>query len=298
MNKQNNNLPLVSIIMPVYNGEKTLRYALASLLCQTYENWICIIVNDGSKDSTKQILDSLTDYRFRIYNLEKNCGRGFARDEALKHAEGKYLAYLDADDIMHKDKLRLQVEYLETHIDVMLCSCNFITISENFNVLRACENDNQISGKVYRYGQALPLSPAIIMVRLDQAAKFHYDHSLDVGEDYDFFARCCDGYKYGNVSEYLYFYMMNKTTVRKLLYYQFNSLNTCKASWKYGLKANAVRLFFKRIIKIIIYLVALPFFGANRLTVNRYGRYFPTQDIMDEYQIELGLIEEKIKKLQ
>ena len=212
MNKQNDSSPLVSVIMPVYNGEKTLRYALSSLLCQTYENWICIIVNDGSKDSTKQILDSLTDSRFRVYHLEKNCGRGIARDEALKHVEGQYLAYLDADDLMHREKLSLQVEFMETHPEAMLCSCDFITISEKFDALRACSKGNMISRNVFKYGQALPLLLPATMVRLDQASSFGYDHSLDVGEDYDFFARCCDGYKYGNIGAYLYYYMMNNTT--------------------------------------------------------------------------------------
>lgn len=297
MNRKNVHSPLVSIIMPVYNGEKTLRYALASLLSQTYENWSCIIVNDGSKDSTKQILDTLSDSRFHVYHLEKNCGRGIARDEALKHAEGKYLAYLDADDLMHSDKLAMQVEFMEAHPDVMLCSCDFITISENLDALRICSRGNIISENVYKYGQALPLLLGAIMVRLDRAAAFHYNHSLDVGEDYDFFARCCDGYKYGNIGNYLYFYMMNNTTAKKLLYYQFNCLNTSKAKWEKGLKYEAFVSCLKRLVKIVIYIVLLPFFGANKLTVNRYSRKIPSQSIIEKYKIELDLIKHKNNEL-
>lgn len=291
MIKPDSNFPLVSIIMPVYNGERTLRYALASLLCQTYENWICIIVNDGSKDSTSRILDSLADPRFRVYHLEKNCGRGIARDEALKHAEGKYLAYLDADDFMQRDKLSHQVEYMESHPEVMLCSCDYLTISENYDALRTCVRGSMISKNVFRYGQALPLLLGAIMVRLDQAATFHYNHSLDVGEDYDFFARCCDGYKYGNIEGYLYYYMMNNTTARKLLYYQFNSLNLCRVYWKRGLKIKAVNSFIVRLIKIAVYILLIPFVGANKLTINRYGSNPPQQSVVEEYNAELNLIE-------
>lgn len=294
MSGQTMNSPLVSIIMPVYNGEKTLRYAIASLLCQTYENWICIIVNDGSTDSTKSILDTLTDSRFHVYHLKKNCGRGIARDEALKHVEGKYLAYLDADDLMHKDKLAMQVEFLESHDKVMLCSCDYITISENLEALRVCSYGKMISDKVFRYGQALPLLLPAIMVRLDHARSFHYNHSLDVGEDYDFFARCCDGYRYSNISSYLYYYMMNNTTAKKLLYYQFNSLNTCKAKWEKGLKRAAVTSCIKRLFKIFIYILLLPFFGANKLTVNRYGKQLPSQSVIDGYKAEIDLIHRKL----
>ena len=290
MNKLNVYEPLVSIIMPVYNGEKTLRYALASLLCQTYENWICIIVNDGSKDSTKQILDSLSDPRFRVYHLEKNCGRGIARDEALKHTEGKYLAYLDADDLMSKDKLALQVEFMEKNTDVMLCSCDYITISENFDALRACSKGEMVSGNLFKYGQALPLLLPATMVRLDHASTFSYNHSLDVGEDYDFFARCCNGYKYGNVGAYLYYYMMNNTTAKKLLYYQFNSMHTSRAKWEAGLKYEAVISCIMRLIKIVIYVMFLPFLGANKLTINRYGRKLPSLSIIEKYKAELDFI--------
>ncbi|MBQ8501355.1 MAG: glycosyltransferase family 2 protein [Bacteroides sp.] len=290
MNKLNDKLPLVSIIMPVYNGEKTLRYALASLLCQSYENWICIIVNDGSKDSTKEILDSLTDSRFRVYHFAKNSGRGIARDEALKHVEGKYLAYLDADDFLHRDKLNLQVKFMEEHPEVIMCSCDYITISEKFDVLRACFKGEMISENVFRYGQALPLLLPAIMVKLDHAGTFHYNHGLDVGEDYDFFARCCDGYKYGNIKGYLYYYMMNNTTAKKLLYYQFNSLNTCKVKWEKGLRWDAFVSCITRLMKICFYIVMLPLVGANRLTVNRYGRRLPSSHIIDEYNSELNLI--------
>lgn len=130
-------IPLVCIIMPVYNGENTIHYALNSIVRQTYENWICVIVNDGSTDRTKEILDSIEDKRFKIIHLSHNCGRGAARDEALNRAEGKYLAYLDADDMMHKDKIKAQVEFMESHPEIMLVSCGGITYNDKFEALCA-----------------------------------------------------------------------------------------------------------------------------------------------------------------
>ena len=110
----------VSVIMPVYNGEKTIRKAVASLLLQSYEDWELVIVNDGSTDRTKDIIDSLCDNRIKVVHLKKNMGRGYARGIALEHVSGEYLAYLDADDMMHKEKLMSEVEVLENDKKIML----------------------------------------------------------------------------------------------------------------------------------------------------------------------------------
>ena len=238
--------PKVCVIMPVYNGEKTLKYALASLLVQSYSNWTCVIVNDGSTDSTKEILDSLKDPRFQVYNLSQNSGRGIARDIALKHAEGDYLAYLDADDMMHEDKLKEQVLYLENNPDIRMVSCGCITINENFEALRAFGLTDIKSDNIMKYGQALPLLLPAIMVRLDQARIFSYNHYLDVGEDYDFFARYCEGYRYANIGKPYYFYLIGNVTARKLIYYQFNSLKYRVVLWKRGYRINAIISMVKR----------------------------------------------------
>ena len=146
--------PKVCVIMPVYNGEKTIKLALASLLNQSYTNWECVIVNDGSTDGTRSILDSLKDPRFRIFHLNKNCGRGVARDEALKRSEGDYLAYLDADDMMYKDKLKVQVEFLEANPGIRMVSCGCITMNENFEALRASGMTSFMSDNIMKYGKA------------------------------------------------------------------------------------------------------------------------------------------------
>ena len=262
--------PKVCVIMPVYNGEKTLKYALASLLVQSYSNWTCVIVNDGSTDSTKEILDSLKDPRFQVYNLSQNSGRGIARDIALKHAEGDYLAYLDADDMMHEDKLKEQVLYLENNPDIRMVSCGCITINENFEALRAFGLTDIKSDNIMKYGQALPLLLGAIMVRLDQARIFSYNHYLDVGEDYDFFARYCEGYRYANIGKPYYFYLIGNVTARKLIYYQFNSLKYRVVLWKRGYRINAIISMVKRCLKILCYFILIPIVGVDKL-VNKRG---------------------------
>lgn len=267
------NNPKVCVIMPVYNGEKTIKYALASLLCQSYNNWICVIVNDGSTDSTTEILGSLKDPRFHVYNLNKNYGRGIARDKALKYAEGDYLAFLDVDDMMHEDKLKEQVYFLEDNPDIRMVSCGCITINENFEALRAYGLSDMKSDSIMTYGQALPLLLPATMVRLDQAKMFSYNHFLDVGEDYDFLARYCEGYKYANIGKPYYYYLIGNVTARKLIYYQFNSLRCRVVLWQRGYHAKAILSFIKRCLKIICYCILIPFVGVDKL-INKRGKAF------------------------
>ncbi len=114
--------PLVSVIIPCYNYGKFLAEALDSLLDQTYQNWECIIVNDGSTDTTEEVATRYTnaDSRFK-YLYQKNCGHWSARNNAIKHSTGEYLQYLDADDMLQPEKLSLQVPLFKEHpqIDIV-----------------------------------------------------------------------------------------------------------------------------------------------------------------------------------
>ena len=262
--------PKVCVIMPVYNGEKTIKLALASLLNQSYTNWECVIVNDGSTDGTRSILDLLKDPRFRIFHLNKNCGRGVARDEALKRSEGDYLAYLDADDMMYKDKLKVQVEFLEANPGIRMVSCGCITMNENFEALRASGMTSFMSDNIMKYGQALPLLLPATMVRLDQAKIFSYNHYLDVGEDYDYFARYCEGYHYANIGKPYYYYLTGNVTAKKLMYYQTNALRTDLVIWQRGRRLKAITNIFKRCTKILLYSILIPIIGVDRI-VNKRG---------------------------
>ena len=282
--------PKVCVIMPVYNGEKTIKLALASLLNQSYTNWECVIVNDGSTDGTRSILDSLKDPRFRIFHLNKNCGRGVARDEALKRSEGDYLAYLDADDMMYKDKLKVQVEFLEANPDIRMVSCGCITMNENFEALRASGMTSFMSDNIMKYGQALPLLLGATMVRLDQAKIFCYNHYLDVGEDYDYFARYCEGYRYANIGKPYYYYLTGNVTAKKLMYYQTNALRTDLVIWQRGRRFRAITNIFKRCTKILLYSILIPIIGVDRIVNKRGNKIEVSTAEQEDFKKELSTI--------
>ena len=103
---------LVSIIMPAYNAEKYILNAINSILSQTYQNWELIVVDDCSTDQTTSVLSNLKDKRIRLFKNERNCGAAISRNRALREARGKWIAFLDSDDMWHPEKLERQLKFM------------------------------------------------------------------------------------------------------------------------------------------------------------------------------------------
>lgn len=107
---------LVSIIMPSYNSELYIKGAIQSVLAQTYTNWELIIVDDCSTDNTQNIIESfLDDDRIRLYKNEHNSGAAISRNYALREAKGKWIAFLDSDDLWHPEKLEKQLCFMKEY---------------------------------------------------------------------------------------------------------------------------------------------------------------------------------------
>ncbi len=122
--------PIVSVITPCYNYGMFLSETLDSLLAQTYTNWQCIIVNDGSTDNTEEVALKYvnSDRRFK-YIYQENKGLPGARNTALLHAKGKYIQFLDADDLLESNKLFLQVELFEKNNNIDFVYGNMLGFS-------------------------------------------------------------------------------------------------------------------------------------------------------------------------
>ena len=105
---------LVSIIIPLYNSEKFIKDTINSVLFQTYTNWEVIIVDDCSTDNSVEIILKIIDNNsnIRLIKLENNVGSAQSRNAALEVANGRFIAFLDSDDIWHPDKLEKQVVFM------------------------------------------------------------------------------------------------------------------------------------------------------------------------------------------
>jgi len=107
---------LVSVIIPVHNAEKYIEDTIASVKSQTIDSWEVIMVNDSSTDKSEEVIKPyLADKRFSLIQLKGKGGAANARNAGLKAAKGRYVAYLDADDIWFPDKLASQLEFMKKH---------------------------------------------------------------------------------------------------------------------------------------------------------------------------------------
>ena len=115
---------LVSVIMPTYNCAKFIAETLDSIKAQTYENWEVVIVDDCSKDNTKEIVDAYiaNDARIKYHCLEVNSGAAVARTTAMAMAEGEYMAFCDSDDLWMPDKLERQLAFMNDNGYAFSCT--------------------------------------------------------------------------------------------------------------------------------------------------------------------------------
>lgn len=106
------NYGLVSIVMPNYNGSKYLEETIRSVIAQTYQNWELLFVDDCSSDNSLELVRAFDDERIRIFQNEKNSGAAVSRNLALKKAKGRWIAFLDSDDLWLPDKLAEQLSFM------------------------------------------------------------------------------------------------------------------------------------------------------------------------------------------
>jgi len=122
---------VVSIIIPSYNSSEFIAQTIESVLVQTYRDWEMIIVDDVSSDHSIEIVEEYVkkDDRIRLIKLEQNSGPAVARNRAITEAQGRYIAFLDSDDLWHKDKLSKQISFMQEY-DIALSYTGYYRIEE------------------------------------------------------------------------------------------------------------------------------------------------------------------------
>lgn len=132
INSTNNNMDLVSIITPTYNSEKYIKETINSVLSQTYQNWEMIIVDDCSTDNTVRIIEEEMEKnsRIRFIQLQENQGAAVARNTAINYANGRYIAFLDSDDLWEMNKLEVQVSFMNMN-NIPFSYTSYKIINEN-----------------------------------------------------------------------------------------------------------------------------------------------------------------------
>jgi glycosyltransferase involved in cell wall biosynthesis len=185
-------MPLVSIIMPVYNGERFLAEAIDSILNQSFTDFELIIINDGSKDNSDKIILSYNDSRIIYFKSEENSGLVSKLNYGISKANGKYIARMDCDDIAEPGRLKIQLEYFENNRGVKMVCSPVIGISAGGKLRDHWPAD--ISNKTTRQiFNTLPhencISHPTILIETEILRKYKYSAAQKDSEDWDLWLR-------------------------------------------------------------------------------------------------------------
>ncbi len=225
--------PLVSVIMPAYNGEKYIGKAIESILSQTYSNWELVIVEDASADNTLCIINQYRNERIRLIVNRENKGIAYSTNLGIKNAKGKYIALLDDDDIAPADRLWISVDYMECHekIDILGGSVIFIDEKGTFLKSQTCPRNNPkyIKAMLLFAFYCIPNGSAMIRKKLIDDNGLKYQDDCYGMQDLKFWI---DSSKVGNI-----------TTIDDcLLYYRRHGENETNRMLRNNLKARNEKL--------------------------------------------------------
>ena len=195
--------PRVSVVMPVFNGEKYLAEAIESILTQSFTDFNLFIVDDGSQDGTAAIIHSYMkrDDRVRSYRLEQNVGSSHARRIGIEHSRGEIIANMDADDISLPERLERQVSFLDANPDITAVGTYAYEEDEKLRRLRTIQPPLHHGSIVMQYYLGLPFVDATLTFWRRLLKDRVYPHVL-----FSHFTLLLGRARYANMPEPLYVY--------------------------------------------------------------------------------------------
>ncbi len=203
--------------MPVYNSRKFVAESIRSLLDQTFADFDLIIVDDGSTDSSTEIIAGFTDPRIRVLTNDKNQGIVFSRNKGLAEIRGEFYAPFDSDDIASNDKLEKQVKYLDAHPEITMIG----------SWAKMMDESNKTLNKRWKLTSKPELIPSImlfrnyfvhssLLVRRKAIENTNYEPGLDVVEDYKFCADLAFSHPVSIFPDYLLKYRVHSQSAMRI----------------------------------------------------------------------------------
>ena len=265
--RRRGNVPAVSVIIPTYNRAEMVKEAIQSVLEQTYTDYEIVVVDDGSTDNTRDVVNALNRRFNKIrYIYQENKGRSAARNRGIRTALGDYIAFLDSDDRFLPEKLRMQVEVLESNSDAGMVYTNTINVDENGRMLADSDiTRRKLSGCIYPellFIKGTSICTPSVLVRtqvLNEVGVF--DETMDIAEDLDLWRRIARQYKVLQIPEPL-------TILRYRLNERFPIRKYAKARTFYFRKAIAEDPMLKQGIEAKLFSETYLVFGISAI-INR-----------------------------
>ncbi|MCL1464460.1 glycosyltransferase [Argonema galeatum] len=212
-------MPLISVIVPVFNGEKTILVTIESVLKQTFTDFEVIIVNDGSQDATLDIVSCIQDPRSKVFSYP-NSGANVSRNRGFYHANSEFIAFLDADDIWTTDKLEAQFRALQDNPQAAVAYswCDFVDESGKF-LHRG--SYSTVTGNVCEkllLGDFLDNGSNPLIRRQAFSEVGGFDESLPAAQDWDLYLRLAARYNFVAVPSTQILYRVSANSISSNVY--------------------------------------------------------------------------------
>ena len=180
--------PMVTVILPTYNRAEFLKESIQSVLSQTFTDFELIVVDDGSTDPTEEVVREFSGFRY--ISFPQNRGVSKARNLGIELARGRYICFLDSDDLWVENKLETQVAWMESQSDCQVCYTDEIWIRKGVRV-NPMNKHRKVSGDIFSPSLSLCIvSPSSVLIRASIFSEVgRFDEDLPVCEDYDLWLR-------------------------------------------------------------------------------------------------------------
>ena len=260
------NNPKISVIMGIYNCEKTLDEAINSILNQTYEKWQVIMCDDASSDKTYEVANKYVKQypdKFILIKNDKNMGLNYTLNHCLSYADGDYIARMDGDDISTPDRFEKEAGFLNSYPEYSIVSCPMIYFDENGEWGKGNQSGE---AKAENIAKGTPFCHAPCMVRkiaYDAVEGYTVDKRLLRMEDYELWIKMyAKGFKGYNLNETLYKMRDDRAAAKRRAYkYRINEayvrylaikrLNLSKKNYIYVLRPLILGLLPSPLYKIL-----------------------------------------------
>lgn len=283
--------PLLTIGLPVFNAAKFLPDTLRSIFAQTIGAWELLVVDDGSSDNGIEIIRSVEDPRIRILESDgKRRGLAVRLNQIARAARGQYLARMDADDLIHPDRMALQLDYLRSNASVDVVGCGLLMIDEHMNpvveVINPTAHDAIVADPVY----GVHLAHATMMARTDWFLRHPYDERNFRCEDWLLLYDARTDSRFANLIGPLYFYRVFESfRLRKYVAHKIRiarlwwELPRSECSW-----GRLAKLLVRSAFDVGVYCAACAVSHQDKLIALR-GQAV-SRDTLDEFMIALRMI--------
>lgn len=214
--RENNFQPLVSVIMNCHNGAKFIESSIDSVLKQNYKNWELIFFDNASTDKSLSIVKSFNDSRIKIFRSKDFLNLYDARNQALKKIEGRYVSFLDTDDLWEKDLIRKQVKYLSNNLNLKMVYSNFYILNSKKNKKILRFKNYLPQGKITNnLIKSYTIAILTSCVKADIFKKIKFNKDYNVIGDFDFFIKLSEEHEIGYIHEPLASYRIHDKNYSK-----------------------------------------------------------------------------------